>query len=375
MLAFSLRAVVFSLPPVLPPVRSDLHLSFAEAGALTSIVVICLSLGAIPGAMLSNRVGSTRSIGLGACALVAGGIVRTLPPGGFWLPVGTGLATLGLAASQPAMIVLIGIRFPANVQRATTIFINAQQAGSLAGFALTPLLAAGLGWRAALDVWTALALISALTWMRLVKREPASRIGRVQDLRGLLRDRNLWLASAIITAQSTTFFTVAAWLPFLLLGLASAYVIVVFFLFNAVALVPTLLAVFRWRFASSRIYYVAAGLMAGAGAATMLLGLRQWAWIAGLGVGLGTTMCYMGIVAIIPHLARQREDVATYAAAVLSVGYVGALLGPLAGGFIVDATKRVNWSFWPAVVSGAFMILFGLKTATFRSAADGPPVA
>jgi CP family cyanate transporter-like MFS transporter len=185
-------------------------------------------------------------------------------------------------------------------------------------------------------------------------------------LDSLLRDPRLWIAAALVAAESTTYFTAATWLPFLLRGANAGYISLVFFLMNAVAVVPTLLVVFRWRFASSVSFYVAAGVVGAAGAVSMLLGMREWIWLGALGVGLGSAMGYQGIIAAIPKLARRETDVAAYAAAVLAIGYGMAFLGPAIGGVIVDWTDRVDWAFGPAVASGVLMIGLGFMAGRFR---------
>jgi len=68
--------VIVGVPPVLPEVRADLHLSFAAAGALSAIPVLGLGAAAVPGALLANRFGARRVVGLGTVGLGVAALLR-----------------------------------------------------------------------------------------------------------------------------------------------------------------------------------------------------------------------------------------------------------------------------------------------------------
>src|SRR5438309_1221647 len=52
-MAFNLRVVVFAIPPALPAIRSDLGLSYSATGSITSLLLLTLGVGSIPGARLA----------------------------------------------------------------------------------------------------------------------------------------------------------------------------------------------------------------------------------------------------------------------------------------------------------------------------------
>jgi cyanate permease len=58
LLSVQLRTVVVGVAPVLPELRSDLHLSFSATGGLTAIPVLGLGAAAVRGAIRVNRFGA-----------------------------------------------------------------------------------------------------------------------------------------------------------------------------------------------------------------------------------------------------------------------------------------------------------------------------
>src|SRR5215470_11444871 len=134
---FQLRAVVLAVPPVLPAIRDDLHLTFTAAGALTALPVLCLGAAAVPGAFLVNRFGARLVVGAGTVGLGVGALLRLAPPVPAALFLFSALMALCVAVAQPGMTVIVRAWFPNAVQRASTVFTSSLGLGGLAGSALS----------------------------------------------------------------------------------------------------------------------------------------------------------------------------------------------------------------------------------------------
>src|SRR6266700_7266207 len=119
--AFDFRVVILGTPPVLPAIRSELHLSLAATGSISSLIVACLGAGALPGALLVNRFGPRTVVAVAAAGLGGGALSRLLPPEAVWLFAGTALLTLSVSAAQPGLTLLLRLWFPDRVQRAATL--------------------------------------------------------------------------------------------------------------------------------------------------------------------------------------------------------------------------------------------------------------
>jgi MFS transporter, CP family, cyanate transporter len=360
LVGFQLRSVLVGVPPVLPELRSDLHLSFSETGLLTAIPVLGLGAAAVPGAILVNRYGARNVVSAATLGLGIAALLRLAPPLPYSLYVWTALLALSIAAAQPAITVLVRSWFPDHVQQGSTVYAMSLAAGGSGGAALSVYLLRFGGWRGTFMIWALLALAGACIWIALapdrgVRHEPVPHgLGR------LVRDRQVWHVAVLFGAQSLVFFGGTTWLPFLLRGYSHDYLALVLFLFQVVSLPLTaILATMRRPWASSRLWYVAGGLLMTSGSVGFVLGLTDWAWLWAPMMGLGNSMVFAGITTLTAILAKSRADVAGYTALTLTVGYAFSFFGPLLGGVLLDYTHVITSPFWVIATSAAMAVLLG----------------
>lgn len=356
--AFNLRSVIFAVPPVLPAIRADLGLSFALTGSITSLFLLTLAAGSLPGALLTGRFPARRMVTVASIGLALFAMARALPPGWFWVFAGTFLLTLAVAFAQPAMAVLIRRWFPDGITRASNLYSNGLLLGNVGGASLTPFLAPVIGWRGSFLVWGFLALAGGLLWWRLTPADvgspPAIPLG------ASLRDPRAWQVTALFVFQNLAYFTVATWIPFLLKGQSAIYTSLVFLSLNCFPILPLLaLPLLRWNYPLSTTFYVVAGLLTTAGATGMLLGLAGLAWALALMVGLGCAGAFVAAMTLPPLLAANEGEAAGLSAVVFTFGYLLSFAGPLVAGLLVDRSGGIGAAFLPAVVAGILMTVIG----------------
>ena len=356
--AFNLRSVIFAVPPVLPAIRADLGLSFALTGSITSLFLLTLAAGSLPGALLTGRFPARRMVTVASIGLALFAMARALPPGWFWVFAGTFLLTLAVAFAQPAMAVLIRRWFPDGITRASNLYSNGLLLGNVGGASLTPFLAPVIGWRGSFLVWGSLALAGGLLWARLTPADvgspPAIPLG------ASLRDPRAWQVTALFVFQNLAYFTVATWIPFLLKGQSAIYTSLVFLSLNCFPILPLLaLPLLRWNYPLSTTFYVVAGLLTTAGATGMLLGLAGLAWVLALMVGLGCAGAFVAAMTLPPLLAANEGEAAGLSAVVFTFGYLLSFAGPLVAGLLVDRSGGIGAAFLPAVVAGILMTVIG----------------
>src|SRR4051794_21349826 len=151
LIGLNLRPLFASLPPLLHDVRTDLGLSAAAAGLLTTGPLLCLGVLAPLGPRLARRMPVERL--LVACALAtavgcgARGLGGTAP-----LFIGTLLAGAAIALAQVVIPALI--RSHGGAGALTGAFSMSLVAGAtIAAFASIPLERALGGWEASLAFW------------------------------------------------------------------------------------------------------------------------------------------------------------------------------------------------------------------------------
>ena len=365
LVGFNLRSVILGVPPVLPALRDDLHLSFTAAGSLTALPVLCLGAASIPGAVLVNRFGASSIVGAGTIGLGVAALLRLAPPVPEALYVFSGLMALCVAMAQPAMVSAIRAWFPSAVQQASTVFALALGLGGLGGSVLSVHLQVLGGWRGTLAFWGGLALASGLIWP-VVAPKPAAREPEEADAAEnggfltLTRSVAVWHVAAIFGIQSLVYYGAASWIPFELRPYGPGYLSAVLLLFNLIGIpLAMILVALPWPWATARPYYALAGVLMTAGTGAFALGLGgAWFWVLLLGAGGGMT--FTGATALPALLAASRNQVAAYAALVLTLGYAISFTGPLLGGILLDHTHRTTSPFWPMVAVSICLVGLGL---------------
>lgn len=368
---FQLRSVVLAVPPVLPAIRDDLHLSFTAAGVLTALPVLCLGAAALPGAALVNRFGARLVVGAGTAGLGLAALLRLAPPEPVALFAFSALMALCVATAQPAMTAFVRTWFPGSLQRASTVFAFALGAGGLAGSVLTVHLAEAAGWRGSMVLWALLALGVGVAWLVVAPGRRDAAQPEPGGLRDLARDPAVWHVAALFGAQSLIFYAASSWIPFELRGTSPAYLSLVLLLMNVVNVPVTLtLLALPWPWARSRRFYVAAGLLMTSATAAFALQLTDLAWLWAPLLGTGTAMMFTGTVAL-PALFAPEGRAAGYSAIVLTVGYAISFAGPFLGGVLLDQTHQISSPFWLMAAVAVCVLVLGV-TLPRRERVEGP---
>jgi MFS transporter, CP family, cyanate transporter len=370
LVAFNLRSVILGVSPALPAIRSDLHLSFAVAGALTSLPFLCLGVFAVPGALLSNLLGPRRLIGIATATLAVGAFARILQPAVLALYAGTLIVGISAAIAQPPASAIVRGWFPNQIQRVSAIYTAGLNSGGAIATTATVYLLPIVGWRGSFIVWGVPALLACALWFLLAPRDELPSAAP-SHLKALLRNPEVWRAGALFATQSAVYVTAVTWLPFLMHPKgqnASAFAL---FLLGAVVLGTALVLIgVKGLFATSPVFYLAAGIITLAGSLGLVLGLTSLAWVFVIMVGLGSSMGFTGSMALPPLLARTQSEVAGYSALMLTIGYLLAFFGPILGGFLLDMTGLLTAPFFVLVGGAVGLIAIGL---TFRGAPAPAP--
>ena len=375
-IAVQLRTVVVGVAPVLPELRSDLHLSFSATGALSAIPVLGLGAAALPGAILVNRFGARRVVGAATLGLGVAALLRLTPPLPYSLYLWTAVLSLCIAVAQPGITVLVRSWFPDRMQQASTIYAMSLGLGGLAGATLSVYLLVLGGWRATFVIWGLVALLMAGVWIWLAPGRGTPHEPAQHGLGQLIRDRQVWHVAALFGCQSLVFYGGITWIPFLLRGYSHNYLALVLFLFQVVyVLLTAVLATVRRPWARARLWYVIGGIVMTAGCVGFVAGLTGLAWMWAPLAGLGSGMIFAGSVALPTLLARTRDLVAGYAALTLTVGYAFSFFGPLLGGVLLDHTHVISSPFWVMALSATAAAVLGATLPTARSALAVVPVS
>jgi predicted MFS family arabinose efflux permease len=218
---------------LLPPIMSELELSYTRAGVLAAGFFYAYALLQLPAGVSGDRFGRRRVLliglvaGAAACALtgLAGSFAALL------------LARLLTGASQASLFsndraIIAAVTPPEKIALGQAISFSGPGLGLVLGLALGGVLGDRLPWRAVFFLFALGPLAAALLVGRFVPiPPPPSRSGSVfARVRSVLAQRELWVLGAASACAIYGQFTLATWAPLLFveagvrdLGHAGAY--------------------------------------------------------------------------------------------------------------------------------------------------------
>lgn len=218
MLAFNLRPVAVSVGPVLGDIVTDLSMSGATAGFLTSLPPLCFAVFGALAPALSARVGQHTTVGLALVALVAGQVGRVFTSHPWIFLALSMLALAGMAMGNVLLPSLVRRHFPNRVGLATSLYSVFLAIGvTTASMATAPLAVALGGWRAAFGAGATIALAALLCWLPMLRHNQRSHGSTARHqhlgLANVARAPIGWALAVYFGMQSAHAYSVFGWLP------------------------------------------------------------------------------------------------------------------------------------------------------------------
>ena len=137
----ALRLTILAVPPVIPLIHNDLHLSPTQIGILSGLPMVLFAGAAIAGSLLIARLGALTTLVAGLLLCAVGSALRGVGPSIAMLYAGTVVTAFGVAVMQPALPPLVRAWVPTRIGFATAVYTNGLIVGEILPAALTiPLL-------------------------------------------------------------------------------------------------------------------------------------------------------------------------------------------------------------------------------------------
>lgn len=207
-----------ALALLLPLIRRDISMTFTEAGALSVAATVSYAVMQVPSGYLGDRLGAHRVMIVGLLGL--NGLTLLMATARSYLFLVIVLSVLGVFRSlafAPGLR-LITAEFPAE-RRATAMssFVAAGFVSNLLLSVVAPPLAGPLGWRGLLVLFSAVSLVPVAVYAVVGRSAPPNRTlasrPDAAELRDLLRERIVVLASVVQFARLAAVMSVRFWLP------------------------------------------------------------------------------------------------------------------------------------------------------------------
>lgn len=363
--ALNLRPGLAGISPLLGEIMADLAIGPAAAGAITTVMVVCLGLLGPAAPALATRFGLDRALLVGLLVLAVGAVLRS-SDGLVGLYGGAALVGTAIAIMNVVMPGLVKQHFPDRIGLFTGIYVSCLVTGAAGASALAVPLAEAYGWRVAAGSVALLAVAAALLWAPQAWRAATVVGGGPRPFRRLLRSRVTWFVTAFMGLQSMSFYIVLAWLPTIFqdAGLPADQAGYLLSLTNLVQITATLsVPIVAGRARSQVPHVTGAVLLTIAGYLGVLLApaTLPWLWMIILGVGQGASIALA--LLIITLRAPDPAAVTALSAVAQSVGYLLAALGPLFIGLLNQLTGGWTWPLLAGLGVCVAQLAFGLVAA------------
>jgi cyanate permease len=205
---------------------------------------------------------------------------------------------------------------------------------------------------------------SVLCWVAVKEAPPPGERSpmkdRYNDLSpGVLKDKNLWLVAFILFANCVHFYVWVSWTPALMIlrgappELASAITSMRGWVgLPSIFLVPF----FSYRLGLRKPFLWASGLLLAFASFWAIYISIPWGWLLMVVVGIPISGSFSMILAL-PAELSGKASIGSASGMVLSIGYVGGLIGPWLAGYLFEVSGTLDWALIALFVIGLIWAL------------------
>jgi len=371
----AMRMTILAMPPVIPLVHRELHMSETQVGLLIGLPLLVFAAAAVPGSLLIARIGAVLAVVAGMLIAALAGASRGAAIDVWTLYAAALTVGLGVAIMQPGLPTLVREWLPPERIALGTI---AYTAGMLMGATLAPVLTIPYvlplvhgSWRLDLMFWSLPAALIIPVFFLLGPRRGKSSAAAAATARRWWPSWNdplIWLLGLTLGGNNSSYFSTNAFLgDYLvsngradLLGPALAWLNG----FQLVALV--ILLAMAGRLQRRAWPFLIFGPLLLASFLVMILVPTAFGIIAGAAmVGLTTAVTLTATLAL-PALLSAPADVPRTAAGMFTISYTMAIIVPTISGALWDVTGRSWTAFVPLCACALSLTVLGVFAVRHR---------
>jgi len=358
----ALRLTILAVPPALPSIHDDLHLSATQVGLLTGLPPMLLGLAAVPGSLLIARLGVLPALIVGLVLAAIGGALRGVYPHIALLYGMTIVTGAGVAIMQVTMPTVVRLWMPKRIGFATAIYTNALVIGEIIPVRLSiPVILPWVGsWQWSFAVWSApVIVIAVLVWAFAPRvQQPASTLAAARRWWPDWNDSLIWKLGLMLGAVNASYFGCNAFLPDYLTHTGQVEWISPALTALNVGQLPASLLLLG---AASRLEratwpYLFAGLGIIAALFFVVFGRGLVVVAAASVIGFFCALILILALALPPLLAAP-EDVHRVSAAMFTISYSCAIIIPVICGAVWDFTGIPRSTFVPMGIMCVVLIV------------------
>lgn len=373
LIGIALRLAILAVPPVIPALRDEFHLSGTAIGMLSGVPIVVFALAALVGSRLVARIGVVAAAVVGLMLTALGSAGRGAASNVAFLFAATVVMGAGVAVTQPAMPALVGRWLPQRIVLGTGVYTNGLLVGEILPVAVFPLLFPALGqsWRATFVFWSVPIAAIGLLVLLTAPRHQGAKIAVSSRWWPDWPARDVWRLGLIFGGVGPLYFGTNAFLPGYLTEVGRPDLIS-----------PALTALNLGQFPASLLLMGFARRVESRAWPLVVSGILGLVGLAGIVVTAGPlTVASAGLLGFaagaafalglsLPPLLSTPGEVARVSAAMFTISYAETVAISVLCGAVWDATGIVQFAFLPIVLSTLPSILlaptikFGRKGIT-----------
>lgn len=350
---------------IMPLVQSEWHLAATQTGFLSAISAVGMAIGAVGFGKAADKFGRKNALTASLLLFSLGNLALAFSPNYTWFLVIRFFVGLGLGGELPVAATFLADHFKGTLQSRLLILADSFWAvGWLIASLLAFLFADSLGWRGlliltALPVGFALVIRSKLTDAHPIAAYTPTL---VQSLKSTFNYQTalLWLTWLMVMFS---YYGMFMWLPTILAMRGNT--LVTGFGYTVIITLAQLPGYFlaAWLMGKIRVRWVFIAYMLGTGISAFAFGQAHNTFttlLFGSLLSFFNLGAYGTIIALTPgqYLPEHRGTMTGFAQ---GIGRLGAIIGPLLVGFLLDRHITVDYIFiifMIALFIGAFSALF-----------------
>ncbi|MEG0298687.1 MAG: MFS transporter [Aurantimicrobium sp.] len=226
LVAFSMRAAVAGLSPLIPEISKTYELNTAAIALLGAIAPLSFAAGGIFTPRIEKRIGIERTLILALVLMITGHIVRAISVNWQTLALGTLAALVGMGFANVAMPPAVRKYFPDKVSTMTAIYMSVMSISAFLPALIAVPVAEVVTWRGSLLQWAFFAIIALIPWIlefrshrKDTSYDAPESSPQVQKIHPW-RSPTAWSVGLVLAVSSITGYAMYAWMPVILIDIA-----------------------------------------------------------------------------------------------------------------------------------------------------------
>ncbi len=371
----AIRVPLMAVPPVIPLIHDDFHLTETQVGILMGLPLSMFALAAIPGSLLIARFGVLAIATAGLAIATFAAATRAMAFDIWTLYAATLAMGFGVAIFQPALPTLVRLWAPTHAWLANAMSTNGMLMGATITVGLSipvvlPLV--GGNWRLDLLAWSVPGLVATLLYIFVAPRHRGADVPRDAPLARWWpdwRSRQLWLLGVALGVNNALWFASNGFIPDYLTSIGRSSLIGPTLAWLSGAQV---IGSFFMLFTAERLQrqswpFTIFGPVTLAGLLGIVLCDGIWIVVSAAAAGLGAAVTFI-VTFGLPAILSPPGEVHRMAGGMFTISYTIAVIVPIVCGALWDLTGVPWMSFMPMVLCAVVLTIFGTLLTRKRTA-------